>query len=663
MFLVGEVGNNGSKNPHTQKRRVGHPEPRSQNPKTENRNPKTGPRKSELETRNSESFNALGSYDLSKTKIAGFDRGQVQAPLVIGVTGHRDLRPEDRAKLEEKVKEIFLQLRKDYPETPLILVSALAEGADRLAARMALAPHVGVSLIAPLPMPQDLYERDFESLSILETPIGALAVESSSLAEFRGLLERAFASFELGLVHGNTRETIVEPGAKRDRQYELVGKFIAQNSQILIALWDGVESKRVGGTASVVRFQIAGVADTDPCVLEDPEGFPVYHVLTPRVKNPYPQGEAFHCRAIYSEAFAGNEERAKKYYAKMFGRLNEYNEYVARADEDLAEEIEQSKKYLLQDVGESELPGGMVATLNRYAVTDALAVRFRRRWLWAQVLLHSGTFLAFFCFVLFVHGEGHRLRFLIAAWIMLGVTLLGAYLFRQWELDTQHVDYRAIAEGLRVRFFWKLAGIKDSVADHYLGKQRSELDWIRNGFRGWRMEEEGGQAKDSAGQSEGSRDEQSASDRLGFVRKYWIDHQREYFSQTANRSLKKSEDIELAGYICFVAVIVLGARFFWPDMREEKYLGPVAIALEGFLALTAILHHFNNRMAYEEYSKQYERMATLFARGSELLGNFLERGDIENAARCVKLVGSEALTENGDWVLLRRERPLEVPHP
>ena len=598
---------------------------------------------------------------MSKNKIAGFDRGLVKAPLVIGVTGHRDLRPEDRAKLEEKVKEIFLELRRDYPATPLILVSALAEGADRLAAEVALAPHMGVSLIAALPMPQDLYELDFESLAILETPMGALAVESSSRAEFRELLERAVASFELGVAHGNTRESIAEQGAKRDRQYELVGKFIAQNSQILIALWDGVESKRVGGTASVVQFQIAGVADTDPCALEDAEGFPVYHVLTPRLKNPYPQGEVLHCRAIYPQAFAGNDERAKKYYAKMFGRMNEYNEYVARADDDLADEIKQSKKYLLQDVAESALPEGMAATLNRYAVTDALAIRFRRRWLWAQVLLHGGTFLAFFGFVMFVHGEGNRLRFLIAAFVMLAATLLGAYLFRRWELDTQHVDYRAIAEGLRVRFFWKLAGIRDSVADHYLGKQRTELDWIRNGFRGWRMEEEGGAG--SAQQNEQPRDEQSRSGLLGFVRKYWIDHQREYFSRTAERSLGKSENIEIFGYFCFAAVIFLGALFFWPEMREEKHLGPLAIALEGFLALAAITHHFNNRMAYEEYSKQYERMASLFARGSELLGNFLERGELENAARCVKLVGCEALTENGDWVLLRRERPLEVPHP
>jgi hypothetical protein len=68
-------------------------------------------------------------------------------------------------------------------------------------------------------------------------------------------------------------------------------------------------------------------------------------------------------------------------------------------------------------------------------------------------------------------------------------------------------------------------------------------------------------------------------------------------------------------------------------------------------------------LGYAEHAKQYNRMAALFARGSELLGKFLEREDRVSARNCVRKVGIEALTENGDWVLLRRERPLEVPHP
>src|SRR6516225_11001210 len=85
-------------------------------------------------------------------------------PLVIGVTGHRDLREADVPRLETEVARVIAALRADYlqndAETPIIVLAALAEGADRLVARVALA--LGARLIAPLPMPPEEYRRDFE---------------------------------------------------------------------------------------------------------------------------------------------------------------------------------------------------------------------------------------------------------------------------------------------------------------------------------------------------------------------------------------------------------------------------------------------------------------------------------------------------------------------
>lgn len=596
---------------------------------------------------------------MSKTKISGFDRAHVLAPLVIGITGHRDIREEDRQHLEHKVREIFLQLRKDYSATPLILISALAEGADRLAAKVALSPHVGVRLIVPVPMPIDLYELDFDSLSVLETPLGTPMVNGSSRDEFHALLDEADTSFELGLADGNKRETIAKPGPDRDRQYELVGKYIAQQSQILIALWDGVDSSRVGGTASVVHFQTDGVPGSEPCALEAPEGFPVYHILTPRQKNPYPQGKALELREIYPQVFQGNQAQAAKYYGKMFGRLNEFNEYVTDADRGLAREVVKSKNYLLQHMPKDELPAGMESALNRYAMADALAIRFQKQLLWAQIWLHGLTFAAFFCFLLFVHTEAHYPTFLRASGVLLILVAVVRMASGKWALDTQHEDYRAMAEGLRVKFFWKLAGITESVADHYLGKQRSELDWIRNGFRGWNVAE-GCQDPEKPDSS----DPDDQRNRLGFVRKYWIDDQQGYFRRAAERKVNYHECIDRLGLICIGGVVVLGmVLLFLPSSKYECYFNPLAIALEALLAAAALLHHFNNRLAYAEHAKQYHRMDSLFAHGSDLLGQFLERQDYKNARICVNKVGDEALTENGDWLLLRRERPLEVPHP
>ena len=53
-------------------------------------------------------------------------------PILIGVMGHRDLRPEDRAQLEAAVRDLQ-SFRSDCPHT-LRAFLLLAEGADQLAA-------------------------------------------------------------------------------------------------------------------------------------------------------------------------------------------------------------------------------------------------------------------------------------------------------------------------------------------------------------------------------------------------------------------------------------------------------------------------------------------------------------------------------------------------
>jgi hypothetical protein len=603
-------------------------------------------------------FEAGGSGALSEKKLAGFERAHLLAPLVIGVTGHRDLREEDRIHLAAKVKEILLDLRRDYPATPLIVMSALAEGADRLVAEVALAPDVGARVVAPLPLPLAMYEQDFESITVLETPLVTVAVSRSSREEFRELLART-DWFELDLAPGNSYEAIAEPGPERNRQYELVGRYIAKQSQILIALWDGAESDAMGGTAEVVGFQTEGVSDSDACELEAPDGFPAYQIVTPRLKNPFPHaGPAMSVKKIYPKAFEKNEEQAEKYYRSMFNRLNEFNQYIAEAGDKLASEMVRSKKYLLQDLREDQLPPAMQAVLNRYAIADALAIRYQRHWIVVQAILHGLIFTAFFCFLLCSGLPAHWPRFLAASGILAGIAIVMKLLSGKWGTDTEHEDYRAMAEGLRVKFFWKAAGIKGSVADHYFGKQRSELDWIRNGFRGWNVAE-GGQNQETTE----ALDEEVERDRLALVRKYWIDDQQKYFERAAERDLASHERLERTGLVFIAGVGLLFLILLVSRLHGAEYPEGISIGLETLLAAAAILHHYDNRMAYAEHAKQYRRVAALFAHGSELLGRFLERRDYENAAICVKQIGDEALTENGDWVLLHRERPLEMPHP
>lgn len=79
--------------------------------------------------------------------------------IVIGVTSHRNLVPHESGEIRRRVHDFLERLRRDFPQLPLTVVSALAAGGDQLVAEEALA--LGARLIAPLPLPRAVYVRDF----------------------------------------------------------------------------------------------------------------------------------------------------------------------------------------------------------------------------------------------------------------------------------------------------------------------------------------------------------------------------------------------------------------------------------------------------------------------------------------------------------------------
>jgi len=563
----------------------------------------------------------------------GADPSRLCAPLVIGVTGHRDLREQDRAELEKRVRAILIQLRGEYPSTPLLLLSPLAEGADRLVARVALSSDISARLVVPMPMPKALYEVDFHALG--------------SVAEFRGLLGKADYSFELPLVP--------------DKKYEEAGRYIARECQILIALWDGVVNNKSGGTSAVVKCQLEGPGEHHRADFHPPELFPVYHIVTKHESDHYPAGEPFELKEIYPKGFA-DHAKAKAYYSKIFHNLDEFNREIVEGGEALAADSAKSTHDLIGDFDESKLSAEEAATLHRFAAADALANEKQRKLVRLDRFMHCNVFVWFIVLVMFAHHPDHPALLLLLAMVIAGVGGLFYMRAQRTELDNRCQDYRAIAEGCRVRFFWQVGGLKDSVAEHYLAKQRTELDWIRNGLRGW-----GIGPRDSA---------DSAGDRLEFVLKYWIDGQHHYYERAAEHNLEQSERKEkvvktflLLAFL--VAIGILGmaayqqwdAASWWECKECEKWIGWPILAIDVLLALSALFHHASTRMAHAEHFKQYKRMQSVFQNAAEVVRERLRSNDVEGARTSLRRLGQEALAENGDWVMLHRERPLELPHP
>lgn len=150
----------------------------------------------------------------------------------VGVTGHRDIDSGDtalRTEVRKKLQLIQSRCPKGTAATPvsLTVVSALAEGADRIVAWEGIGR--GASLEVVLPLPLDDYLSDFKS--------------DTSRSEFCTLLvDHASAITELAADGG------------RDEAYERAGRAIVDRSEVLLALWDGRPAHGRGGTAEIVSY-------------------------------------------------------------------------------------------------------------------------------------------------------------------------------------------------------------------------------------------------------------------------------------------------------------------------------------------------------------------------------------------------------------------------
>lgn len=178
-------------------------------------------------------------------------------PFIFGVTGHRDLRDEDIEKLEESVHTLFKKCQTAYPHTELIVISALAEGADMLVAR--IAKELGVTLHVLLPYQEEAYMDSFDNKENIK-----------AFQEFK-----AYASkIEINsCVDTYGHETC----------YQQLGERIADMSNILLALWDGVDNGKSGGTSAIVKYQRTGFEENRFDALD---GNALFIITTPRVSNP-----------------------------------------------------------------------------------------------------------------------------------------------------------------------------------------------------------------------------------------------------------------------------------------------------------------------------------------------------------------------------------------
>ncbi|MBI1186986.1 MAG: hypothetical protein GC206_06580 [Alphaproteobacteria bacterium] len=160
--------------------------------------------------------------------------------VTVAVTGHRlnQLPEGERPRIRDQIAASLDRIEAAalavcQGRARFTLVSAIAEGADRYAADLALSR--GWRLVTPLPFDAARYEQDFE--------------DAESKAHYQRLL---WASHRVAPVRADAVAAI----GGRAAEYAAVGRAVIERADLLLCVWNGLPPKGPGGTSEVAALML-----------------------------------------------------------------------------------------------------------------------------------------------------------------------------------------------------------------------------------------------------------------------------------------------------------------------------------------------------------------------------------------------------------------------
>ncbi|HSR64562.1 MAG TPA: hypothetical protein VLM17_03015 [Xanthomonadaceae bacterium] len=547
--------------------------------------------------------------------------------LVLGVTSHRDLRAEEVPPLRRFLDEAIGRLRDAFPGLSLALLSPLAEGGDQLVAEVALAH--GARLYVPLPMPVELYLDDFP--------------DAEARARFLALLAQAtpiqLASPGLDL------DRLRTPGPGRDHQDLAAGLHVANHCHLLMALWDGSDDGGRGGTAEIVRYYLGGplpgarratdnlrqmlAGDDDSLVLH----VPVRRASVPSAPTPPPP------RWLTSAGARAYAAGMPPDYRRIFERMQVF---------------ERDRRRLARGMGPGRADADEVD--RALAVVDAMAVHYQRLMTSAMRTIHVLAVVMGLSFLLY-SDLGAPSWMLWVFLLFFAVGLLAASTAHRYDWHRKYIDYRALAEGIRVQSFWRRAclqveGDPEFAHDNFLQKQDVELGWIRNVMRQLGL------------QPLPPCDDPAAA--VDAVVEEWVGRPGEsgqlgYYARKAALRARHHQRTRALGAACLWAGIAISLLLAAAHNLLPLAVQNVLVTVMGALSLVAAVREaYSYRKADKELVKQYRFMQRIY--GNARIALDAARGTREKR-EILRALGEAALAEHAEWALMHRDRPIEHGKP
>lgn len=538
-------------------------------------------------------------------------------PIIIGVTGHRDLRKRDIPGLKRMVTAELAKIKNKYFSSEIILLDSVASGADSLCAEAAL--ELGIKLICPLPLPANEYRKDFGE-------------EDGKKLEF--LLSKAAEVFTV---------PAAEPAPEimtRDFAYRQAGIYIAEHCHVLLALWDCSPGVQDGcGTAETVGFMLGGSYEGGNTRFRAGNDGAVIHIKTPRGNDPPELQEEVRLME--------NEEGSLRELLRMTDTFNA----------DAAKSRTESSDTLIPE-DELSKCGGMLNSLHMlYRKADGLSMRFQKKYLTAIKSFSIFGMLLVLAFQLYDELESNM--FLICYGLLIFIYILSFFIVRKRMYHVKYLQYRVLSETMRTQFYLTASGVDTNIGDAFSWTQKQDSTWVKKAL---------------AALLTGKYPETSIS--CETVKANWIDGQLAYHKGARRRDFRKHCFNErTAGIMLFFSValfiVVLVLEFFFepvviteilkkpfPDffLQHEGQIYTIRnllkIILGGVSAATVFLSNYYGKLSFERKSIDHEKMAALYASSKNKYED-----ELMPANQLFMSLAREEIIENGNWFSYCRENP------
>jgi len=579
-------------------------------------------------------------------------------PFILGVTGHRDLftsTENSPEALKDQVKQALASWQKKIgADTPLWLLTGLAEGADLLVAETVLelqSEGENILLLACLPMPETAFRKDFvtsDALSGYVDTIERITNSKNKLFELKN---------PLSTIEFETAINDSEFGALRSALYLNQSLFVAKYCNVLLALWDGHESKGPGGSADAVQYKLGNTPSWPADTIVDKKLLPasdfdgqvsgiVHHIFVSR-KTDSP-------KVAELTEFTSIEIGIGKLYSSV-GQTkgkNILNDLIVHEFQLMLDEMTFYNQIAKSHSNESD------THIDDFSSTDAIFQKADSIAI-ANQSKYRNTVKAFFTIITpgFIAYElaGNYINELSSVYILLVVlfAMLGSWLLlkyvRKNDYKWQYQLARGIAETVRIREFLNIADVEPTGEPLIPRRFRENLPLLNHAIQLTEI-----QWWDKSYQSSPES-----------IKTIWLDEQIKFLDSRLELSAKSVSELlykrpRYAAHLCsktasfsfytavvFALVLLLNLSAFYSVGFDffSSLNGTLMYIVQYGLMLAGIVVLWSEIAGYESTTLGYSSLKTLYERATIL---FEETPDRSSKNMLLELA-KEAVFEHVTW--------------